>query len=207
MKKELTTDFQTRLWEAVKSIEQVSQAEVIVVLRASSHSYQDIPLVWGICAAWISHTYMIYTPDFFENWLIYYIPIFAFAFSYAFACLPAIKRLCSKKSTLQKNVEIMARAIFQKGGIHHTRAKTGVLIYCSFLEQSVYILPDRGIEMAIPHEEWQNLRQEFNLIFACKRPTDALLKELHKTRLLFGRYLPTRPGDINELPDVREIDL
>ena len=207
MKKELTTDFQTRLWEAIKSIEQDSQAEVIVVLRDSSHAYPDIPLVWGICAAWISHTYMMYAPDFFENWLVYYIPIFAFVISYAFAHLPAIKRLCSKKSTLQKNVEIMARAIFQKGGIYHTRAKTGVLIYCSFLEQSVFLLPDRGIEMAIPHEEWQSLRREFNLIFAGKKPTDALLTELHKTRLLFGQYLPALADDINELPDIREINL
>lgn len=207
MKKELTTDFQTRLWEAVKLIEQASQAEVIVVLRASSHRYPDIPLVWGISAAWVSHTYMMYSPDFFENWLVYYLPIFAFALSYTFAQLPAITRLCSKKSTLQKNVEIMARAIFQKGGLYHTRAKTGVLIYCSFLEQSVYILPDRGIEMAIPHEEWQRLRLEFNLIFASKKPMDALLIELHKTQLLFGRYLPALAGDINELPDVLEIDL
>jgi len=207
MKKELTTDFQTRLWEAVKSIEQNSQAEVIVVLRASSHAYPDIPLVWGICAAWISHTYMMYSPDLFENWLVYYLPIFAFALSYAFAHLPAIKRLCSKQSTLQKNVEIMARALFQKGGIYHTRAKTGMLIYCSFLEQSVYLLPDRGIEMAIPHEEWQSLHLEFKLVFASKKPMDALLTALHKTRLLFGQYLPALADDINELPDVLDIDL
>ena len=207
MKKELTTDFQTRLWDAIKSIEQASQAEVVVVLRACSDTYPAVPLVWGITAAWLTHTSMIYAPDFFENWLVYYVPIFAFALSYAFAHLPAIKRLCTKKSTLQKNVEIMARAIFQKGGINHTRAKTGVLIYCSFLEQSVYILPDRGIEMAIPHEEWQSLRQEFKLIFAGKKPTDALLNALLKTRLLFGRYLPARADNINELPNNLDIAL
>ena len=207
MKKELTTDFQTRLWTAIKSIEQASQAEVIVVSRANSHAYPDIPLVWGIIAAWITHTYMMYAPDLFENWLIYYLPIFAFAFSYGFAHLPWIKRLCSKQSTLQKNVEIMARAIFQKGGIYHTRAKTGMLIYCSILEQSVYLLPDRGIEMAIPHEEWQSLRQEFKLIFAGKKPMDALLTALDKTRVLFGQYLPALADDINELPDVPDIDL
>ena len=48
MKKELTTDFQTRLWTAIKSIERASQEEAIVVLRTSSHAYLDIPLVWGI---------------------------------------------------------------------------------------------------------------------------------------------------------------
>ena len=207
MKKELTTDFQTRLWTAIKSIERASQAEVVVVLRASSHAYPDIPLVWGIIAAWITHTYIMYSPDLFENWLVYYLPILAFALSYAFAHLPGIKRLCSKQSTLQRNVEIMARALFQKGGIYHTRAKTGMLIYCSFLEQSVYLLPDRGIELAIPHEEWQSLHREFKLVFASKKPLDALLAALHETRLLFGQYLPALADDINELPDVLDIDL
>jgi len=207
MKKELTTDYQTRLWTAIKSIERASQAEVIVVLRTSSHAYPDIPLVWGIIAAWITHTYMMYAPDLFQNWLVYYLPILAFIISYAFAHLPAIKRLCSKQSTLQRNVEIMARAIFQKGGIYHTRAKTGMLIYCSILEQSVYLLPDRGIKMAIPHEEWQSLHQEFKLIFAGKKPMDALLTALDKTRVLFGQYLPALADDINELPDVPDIDL
>lgn len=207
MKKVLTADFKTRLWEAVKSIEKNSRAEVVVVLRPCSHDYSAIPLLWGVGLAWLSHTYMMYAPEFFENWLIYYIPIFAFLLGFALAHLPAVKRQCSKKAVLDKNVEIMARAVFQKGGIHHTRDKTGVLIYCSFLEQRVYILPDRGIEMAIPHEEWQTLRQEFNRIFADKKPTEDLLAELQKTRLLFGRYLPALADNINELPDVPEIDL
>ncbi|WP_347986716.1 hypothetical protein [Methylomonas sp. AM2-LC] len=207
MKNQLTTEFQTRLWHAVKAIEQDSQAEVVVVLRSSSDSYASIPLVWGLFAAWLAHTYMIYAPDFFENWLVYYIPIFAFASSYAFAHLPWIKRICSKKKTLQKKVEIMARALFQKGGIQHTRSKIGVLIYCSFLEQTVTILPDRGLEMAIPAEEWQVLRHQFNQIFSEKNPMLALLSALQHTQTLFASYLPVQAGDINELPDVMEIDL
>ena len=53
--------------EAIKSIEQASQAEVIVVFRPSSHAYPDIPLVWGIIAAFITHTYIIYAPDLFRK--------------------------------------------------------------------------------------------------------------------------------------------
>jgi putative membrane protein len=207
MKNQLTTEFQTRLWQAVKAIEQDSQAEVVVVLRSSSDSYAAIPLVWGLCAAWLGHTYMIYAPDFFETWLVYYIPIFAFAISYSFAHLPWIKRISSKKKTLQKKVEIMARALFQKGGVQHTCDKTGVLIYCSFLEQIVTILPDRGLEMAIPEQEWQVLRHQFNQIFTDKKPVLALLSALQHTQVLFASYLPVQDGDINELPDVMEIDL
>ncbi len=207
MKKVLTKDFQSELWQTIKSIEAHSQAEVVVVLRASSGDYSSTPLLWGIFAAWISHTYMMYAPPLFENWLVYSVPVIAFIGSYAFAHLPAIKRLSNKKATLQKNVEVMARAIFQKGGIRHTRAKTGVLIYCSMLERRVYILPDRGIEMAIPHAEWLGLQHAFNRMFTQKQPLHALLSELHKTDALFRLYLPALPDDINELPDDLDIDL
>ncbi|MCX7098844.1 MAG: hypothetical protein NTV43_13160 [Methylococcales bacterium] len=207
MKKELSKDFQTQLWAAVKALEQVSQAEVVVVLRASSQAYSAIPLLWGIGAAWLSHTYLIFAPELYEDELVYGLPILGFAMGYAFALLPLVKRLCSKKTVLQKNVEIMARAIFQKGGLHHTRAKTGLLVYVSFLERSVFLLPDRGLEMAMPDEEWQGLREQFNRIFASKKPLAALLLELNKTEALFARYLPALADDINELPDDMEIDL
>ncbi len=146
-------------------------------------------------------------PDFFENWLVYYMPLLAFLLGFGFAHLPSIKRISSKKSALDKNVEVMARAIFQKGGIHHTKAKIGLLIYCSFLEKNVYLLPDRGVEIAIPNEEWQNLRRDFQSIFAGKNSKEALLGELNKSRLLFSQYLPAQAHDINELPDNLEIDL
>lgn len=207
MKKELTTDFQTRLWNAVSSIEQSSQVEVVVVFRKSSGTYLAIPLFWGIIAAWLTHTYLMFSPDFFENWLVYYLPLLAFGISFGMAHLPVIKRLCSKNAVLRKNVEIMARAIFQKGGIHHTRAKTGLLVYCSNLEKICYLLPDRGLELAIPAEDWQQLRRDFQEIYAGKNPYTALLAQLSRTKELFSRYLPALPDDINELPDTLDIDL
>lgn len=114
MKKVLSADFRTRLWETVKSIEQDSQVEVVMAFRANSGEYNSIPLAWGALAAWITHTYMIYAPDFFENWLIYYIPPVAFFLGFGIAHLPSIKRLSCKKSVLLKNVEIMARKFFKR---------------------------------------------------------------------------------------------
>lgn len=207
MKKALTTAFQTRLWEAVKAIEQNSQVEVVVVIRSRSEDYRDVALIWGIISALLAFTYVMFAPDLFEDWLVFCAPIVAFAAGFALAQLPLITRLSIVKARLQKSVEIMARALFQKGGIGHTQAKTGVLIYCSWLEKTVYILPDRGVEMLLPTEEWQDLRAGFQQIFVSKKPTEALLVQLRQAESLFNRYLPPLANDINELPDVMEIDL
>lgn len=207
MKQHLTADFQNQLWDAVKAIEQQSQAEVVVVFRERSGDYSSIPLLWGLLSAWMAHTYLMYAPAFFENWLVYFGPIIAFLQSYGLALLPTIKRLSVRKTALDKNVEVMGRAIFQKGGIHHTRDKIGVLIYCSWLEQRFFVLPDREVELAIPAEEWNTLRQTLNDTFSSKSPPDALLTVLGKTAAVFGRYLPIQEDDINDLPDQMEIDL
>ena len=207
MKKSLTTAFQTQLWEAVKFIERNSQAEVVVVVRAHAANYHAIPLTWGTVSAWLMHTYLVFAPEFFADWWLYCAPMLTFTCFYGLAHLPWIIRLSSRRSSMQKNVEIMARALFQKGGIHHTQTKVGLLIFIAELEQQVYLLPDSGLEIALPAAEWQSLRTEFQQIFNTRQPHIALLGQLEKTATIFSHYLPAQANDINELPDDMEIDL
>jgi len=207
MRKKATSEFQTRLWEAVNAIEKDSRVEVVVIIRPRSEHYRDIALIWGMVAAWLSFTYLMFAPEPFEDWLIYDLPLFAFAVGYLSAKIPCLTRLVVSQARMRRNVEILARALFQKGGIQHTQRKTGVLIYCSWLEKMVLIVPDRGAEMALPAEEWQTLRAGFQTIFASGKPHERLLEQLDQSRLLFKRYLPPLAHDMNELPDHMEIDL
>ncbi|MGH8556307.1 MAG: TPM domain-containing protein [Methylococcales bacterium] len=207
MKKQSTEEFQTRLWEAVQAIEQNSQVEIVVITRARSDPYLDIPLIWGIVGALLSFSYLMFAPALFEDWLIYGAPVAGFALAYAIASIPLVTRLSATQRRRMKNVEIVARALFQKGGIQHTLAKTGLLIYCSKLEKIVYLVPDRGVEMALPAEEWRKLRAEFQSMFTNKNPNEALVRLLHYSKAVFNRYLPPLENDINELPDTMEIDL
>jgi putative membrane protein len=179
----------------------------VVIFRSSSANYNDIAFLWGIIGAFLSHTYIIFSPDFFDDWLVFCTPLLGFGFLYALAQIPLFLSLGVTKARKQKNVEIMARALFQKGGISKTRYKTGVLIYCSLLEKSVYILPDSGAQLALPSEEWQNLSNQFQLIFSKNNPYEALLEQLHKSHIIFQRYAPRKSFKLNELPDDMEIDL
>jgi putative membrane protein len=207
MKKQSITAFQTRLSDAVRNIEQVSQVEIVVIVRSRSADYRESALTWGLFGALLSFTYLMFAPDLFTDEFIYCLTILGFAFSYTLARIPWCIRLSVKKERLQKNVEIMARALFQKGGIQHTQAKIGLLIYCSLLEKTVYLLPDRGVAMALPLEEWQKIQNDLQTIFADKNPSEALLLQLQLLPPLFAHYLPVLPNDINELPDNMEIDL
>ncbi|BBL60737.1 TPM domain-containing protein [Methylomonas koyamae] len=207
MKQYLAPAYQSRLWDAIQNLENGSQAEAVVVFRARSADYNSVPLLWGLAAAWLSFTVMMYAPVYFENWLIYYAPLLAFAAAAGCGSLPAAKRCSVRRPVRDKCVEIMARAIFQKGGIQHTKDKTGFLVYCSLLERRVFLLADRGLQLAVPQEVWQELQSEFDGIFGDSQPEQSLLRALEKTAAAFARYLPVQDGDINELPDRLDIDL
>ncbi|MCX7086889.1 MAG: hypothetical protein NTV00_02425 [Methylococcales bacterium] len=207
MHKNFNQHFQTRLWEVIADIERQSHVEVVVVIRSRAADYQDIPLYWGFAGAWLIHTYLMFIPTLFDDLTLYIGPLLAFMLFWLLGKIPSVQRLCVSKKRLQKNVEIMARALFQKGGMHHTQAKIGILIYCSLLEKTTFVLPDRGAEHAVPAEEWQLLRRHLQAIFATANPDAALLEQLAATQALFNRYLPPVDNDLNELPDNLDITL
>lgn len=207
MHKDFNHDFQTHLAETIASIEQQSQVELVVIIRNRAAEYPDIPLIWGLFVSCLTHTYLMLAPTLFNDLEIYLGPIVGFALGWCCAKHPTLQRLSLTPQRREKNVEIRARALFQKGGIHHTQAKIGVLIFCSLLEKSCFIVADRGAELALPPAEWQHLRSQLQSIFSATQPANALLKALTAFQPIFNRYLPPIANDLNELPDNLEIDL
>jgi putative membrane protein len=206
--KHFDEDFKTRLWQTIEAIENDSLVEVVVMVKPFSDEYPDIPLLWGAGFAFIALTFFMFTPFIFGDYLLYSGTLGAFALGMALALfVNPLKRLFISKKRMERSVEIMARALFQKGGMHHTQEHIGTLIYCSVFEKSVYILPDRGAKHAVPEDEWQQIREGFRDIFNAPNPADKLLEQLKKCQPVFAEYIPPVENDINELPDDLEVSL
>jgi putative membrane protein len=71
----------------------------------------------------------------------------------------------------------------------------------------VFIVADRGAQMAIPDAEWQKIKTDLQSIFKSKNPAESLLQELAKCKDTFQRYIPALENNINELPNDLQIDL
>jgi putative membrane protein len=206
--KYLNEAFRADVGRAIARIESQSHAEVVVVVKEHVNSYMQYPLGIGAICAFVALTYFRFAPDFFDEWIIYAGTIVAFVLGAAItAGLPGILRLLVGKNRLAKATEIMARAYFQKGGIHHTRDKTGVLIFVALFERQVAVIADRGVEMAIPPKEWEKIRRDLNAIFQTPNPASALLDKLAGLQAVFSQYVPQVADDTNELPDNLEITL
>lgn len=208
MKKFVHPDFQTQLSNLIADLEQASQIELVVVIKQRSANYEDVPLGLGINLSMLTFSYFFLVDTSFESYLVYFMTLSSFGLGVLLGLiLPFMQRLLVRKKRQQRNVEMMARALFQKGGLHHTSTKVGTLIYVSALEKMIYIVADRGAQMAIPEQEWQKITTDLASIFNAKNPPEALLIELAKCRDIFHRYIPALENNINELPNDLSIDL
>jgi putative membrane protein len=201
-------DFRTKLYDTIKKIEDNSLVEIVVIIKPSSGKYRDIPVWSGVVFASLLYTFFMFSHIEFNVYLIYVFTILSFFLAWSLvAATGFVQKLFVKKERKHRNVEINARAIFQKGGIRFTQERIGTLFYVSLLEKMVYILPDRGAENAIPAEEWQNMHDDFQKIFSAGNIADELIVRLNKWQPIFSKYIPPVENDVNELPDNMDVNL
>jgi len=208
MLKQFNDTFRADIGRAIARIESQSHSEWVVLVKERADSYAQYPLGLGSALAFLALTYFRFAPEVFDEWVIYAGTITAFVLGAALtAGLPGLLRRAVGRKRLERSTEILARACFQKGGIHHTRDKTGVLVFVAVWERQVAIIPDRGVESAIPPGEWLKIRQDLNGVFQAKNPAAELVARLEGLQTTFSRYIPQVEDDTNELPDHLEIDL
>ncbi len=206
--KQFNEAFRTKLYETIETIENNSLVEIVVIIKAQSDKYKDIPLLAGIVFSFLLYTFFMFSPFEFDVFINYVFTLLSFFAVFGlFASIPFLHSLLIKKAKKQKAVEIAARAIFQKGGIRFTNDKIGTLIYVSYFEKQVYILPDRGAKTAVPDEEWKTINENFQSIFNSQNIADELINQLANCKDIFSKYIPPIENDINELPDNLDVEL
>ena len=206
--KQFNEDFRTKLYKTIELIENNSLVEIVVIIKAQSDKYKDISLWAGITISFLLYTFFMFSPVEFDYMYIYFFTIISFFGVYGlFSSIPFLHSLLIKKARKQKAVEIAARAIFQKGGIRFTNDRIGVLIYVSYFEKQVYILPDRGAKTSVPEEEWKIINNNFQSVFNSQNIADELINQLANCKDIFSKYIPPIENDINELPDNLDVEL
>lgn len=206
--KRFNETFRTKLYDTIKDIEDNSLIEIVVIIKPQSGSYRDIPLWAGIWFAFLLYTFFMFSPFSFNVFLIYVFTVLGFLGVYTlFSALPEFFSAFIPKNRKEKMVEIFARALFQKGGIRFTSKQIGTLIYFSLLEKKAFILPDRGAETAIPAQDWEKMKLDFQKVFSEADIAQAILKTLASYKSIFSSYIPPVEHDVNELPDDLKIEL
>ena len=122
--KKFTEKFKTELYQTIEDIENNSQVEVVAIIKPEAGKYRDTSYIAGAIVLFFTFTFFMYSPWVFDVYLIYFLTIISFFVGFGLVeFIPPIKRLFIRKKKLNRNVEIYSRAIFQKGGIRHTKEK------------------------------------------------------------------------------------
>ena len=206
--KDFDQSFKTKLYDGVKKIESNSQAEAVVMIKHSSGTYTAYALATAGVVYVVAMTYFMLSPIEYDPYTMFATSLALAALIYvAFRFFPALYRLVIPKKIREKNVEIHARAIFQKAQMYKTMESTAFLVYYSLVEKKAIFLADYGITLLMPKEEVDDINKMFNDALSAPDPKSAILDGLDGLVPIMAKYLPHRDDDINELPDDLDIEL
>lgn len=191
---------------AIESIEAVSAAEVVVAVRRRSHGYRHANAAVGILAAFAGLAAMLFAKQTFSLTAILIDPfVVGLAAGALVELLPGVKRVLTPPATRRAHVQRAARSTFVERGIHATRDRTGMLVYISWLEQEITLVPDLGLARGLPPETLATM--ERTLTGAMRRGGAAVASALERFAGELAAIAPVRDDDINELPNSIDSDL
>ncbi len=195
------------LTACVKEIETRTDAELVLVIRARSHSYRHADYLFGALLAFVGLVFLIFSPvTFHPNWVLLEVVLFFVLGSFLSSRTNAVKRLLTTAKSRAENVRTSAAAMFYEAGIANTRQETGILVHLSLFERRLEVLADRGVLRAVPALEWN---EELFELHEAARLGDAKLLEtaLHNLSNLLALHLPATGDNPNELADAPRFDL
>lgn len=204
----LKNSYKKDLYSVIEDIESNSKVEIVTMIKSQSGVYRDISFFYGAVILFLAYSFFMFSPPEFDVYLIYFFTIAAFVIGFSIVeFISPIKSILISKKRKNKQVEIYARAIFQKAGIRHTKDKIGVFIYVSVFEKQTYIIADRGAEMSMPNEDWEEIKAKFQNVFSTPDFYQAVIESLQSSKPFFSKYLPPVENDVNELPDNLDVDI
>jgi putative membrane protein len=193
-----------RLVAAVRAVEAVSRAEVVVRIVPRSAHHDRGPLLAGAGVAAIALWLLLFTPWEFSLATIAVVPpLTGCAVALLVAAVPAWERAVTPRARRRGAVERAARSAFVEQRVGHTRERSGILIYVSRREREIAAVPDKGIVDCVPPDAWAQIVGVLE-VAGREGSDESLAAAVQAMADVLGRELPRRAEDIDELPDVTE---
>ena len=189
---------------AVETVETASAVEVVIAVRHASGTYRHANAIVGGIVAFAALALMLFAPRSFSLPAILVDPfIVGLLAAWLVERLPHLKRWLTPRARRRMHVTRAARAAFVERGVHATTGRSGLLVYISWLEHEVALIPDLGL--ARDAEAGVLARAEDELSSAMPSGT-AVASGVEALAPAMARAMPHRDDDVNELPDAIDSD-
>jgi putative membrane protein len=191
---------------AIEAVEAVSAVEVVVAVRRRSHSYRQANVTIGMLVAFTGLAAMLYARETFALLTILIDPFIVGLVAGALVeFLPGLKRVLTPSAQRSVYVHRAARATFVERGVHGTRERIGLLVYISWLEQQVALVPDLGLAPLLPADLLGRMEQSLTAEMSGGGKHVAAALERFAAELRAA--VPVGENDLNELSNSIDSDL
>ncbi len=197
----ITQSDQDKIKEAIRRVEQKTSGELVTVITRESDSYEFIPYMWAAIIALFGAALVVVAAPAVPLTFFVSGQIVVFVLLTYLLRLPPLKHLFIPKSVGRKRARRFAREQFFAHNIHHTKNRSGILIYVSVAEHYVEILADQGINEKIDAAQWEAIVEQFVSDVKAKKTADGFLRAINACGALLGAHFPADPDDKNELPN------
>jgi putative membrane protein len=196
----LTDEGKRAFTDAVRDVEAVTSAELVVAVRARSGSYLHADLTAGILAGLLVLAVLLFSH--WEFGLLWFVldPLLAgLLFGWVASKSPGLRRALTGPADRRRQAETAARALFVEKRVHGTAGRTGMLLYISILEREAVLVPDLGLEPLAATESWKETVGA--IAEAVRRREDGVevARRVRTLAPLLAPALPRAAGDVDEL--------
>ena len=191
---------------AITTVEAASAVEVVVAVRRTSATYRHANFLVGAVIAFVGLAVMLFAEHTFGLFAILVDPFSVGLIAAGLVeLLPGLKRMLTTTPRLRASVRQAARATFVERGVHATTGRSGVLVYISWLEQELALIPDLILASSLPEDALD--KAEAAMRAQIGNGGAAVAVELERLAELMSVAMPHQADDVNELPDAIDSDL
>jgi putative membrane protein len=186
---------------AVARVESKSAAELVVAVVPRSDDYWQGRVVLAVAWALAAGLAFLLLAPWHEPMLAILLELLVGLSVFAISGLRPLLRLLIPERAAREAAQARAYQLFAERGLHHTRARTALLIFISELEHRVVLLGDQTLDTALGHSGWTRYVELLIERIRSGRARDGILEIIEQLEPQLAFIAPRTEGDINELPD------
>jgi putative membrane protein len=197
-----TPESENKVEEAVARAESRTSGEIVPMVVDRSDAYLHVDFMGALIvqfAALLAGVWLLPVCDYL--WLVGLQIVGLVAGFLAFRFVGPLKRVCLSRRVAEEEVFERALRAFREMSVSRTAERTGILILVSLLERRVQLLADSGINARVKPGTWDEV---VGIVLAGIRADDlcrGLCEAIERCGEILAREFPSRPEDVNELPD------
>ena len=190
----------TRISEAVRRAEAMTNAELVCVVAQGASEYRFAPVLWASVLALILPWPLWWFTTIEPQWILV-LQLAAFCLLLPMLSIKRLRIFLTPRNVLRMDVERAAERQFHLLGIMRTRRRDGILIYVSLAERVALILSDEAVRSVLTIATFEEARAILQKHIGRRSLADGYVEAIECLATALAPALPAQPNRENELPD------